>query len=98
MLSLEDDEIWFPPYEDSDVAEDVEDAGVLADPERLRREATLHTSILEVGALAARAKVATLVLVRMRPPPFFPLQVTSLVGQDFDGEIAVPDDGAEFTP
>ena len=84
--------VYIPP------PEDIEDAGVIADPERLRREATFHTSILEVGALAARAKVGTLVLVRMRPPPFFPLQVTSLVGQDFDGEIAVPDDGAEFTP
>jgi ribonuclease BN (tRNA processing enzyme) len=84
--------VYIPP------PEDIEDAGVIADPERLRREATFHTSILEVGALAARAKVATLVLVRMRPPPFFPLQVTSLVGQDFDGEIAVPDDGDEFSP
>ena len=77
---------------------DLEDAGVIADPERLRMEANLHTSILDVGGLASRANVGALVLVRMRPPPFFQVQVTSLVGQDFDGEIAAPEDGAEFTP
>jgi ribonuclease Z len=84
--------VYIPP------TNELEDAGVLTDPERLRMEANLHTSILDVGALATRAGIETLVLVRMRPPPFFQVQVTSLVGQDFDGEVAVPEDGAEYTP
>jgi ribonuclease BN (tRNA processing enzyme) len=78
--------------------EDAEAAGVQEDPERLRREAALHTSILDVGSLARRAGVGTLVLVRMRPPPLFDLQVSGLVGQTFDGRIVVPEDGDEITP
>ncbi len=84
--------VYVPP------PEDIEDAGVIADPERLRREAALHTSILDVGALASRARVGTLVLVRMRPPPFFPLQARMIVDDHFDGTIEVPDDGDSFSP
>ena len=84
--------VYIPP------PEDIEDAGVIADPERLRMEAALHTSILDVGRLASKARVETLVLVRMRPPPFFEVQVTSIVGRDFEGDIVVPEDGTELTP
>jgi ribonuclease BN (tRNA processing enzyme) len=62
-------------------------------PERLEREAALHTSILEVGGIATEAQVDRLVLVRLRPPPFFDLQVRSLVANDYKGEIIVPKDG-----
>lgn len=62
-------------------------------PERLEREALLHTSILEVGGIATEAQVDRLVLVRLRPPPFFDLQVRSLVENDYAGEIVVADDG-----
>jgi ribonuclease BN (tRNA processing enzyme) len=51
-----------------------------------------------VGALAARAGVGTLVLVRLRPPPVYDLQITSLVDDSFDGRIEIPDDGDEITP
>jgi len=84
--------VYVPP------PEELEDAGVIADPERLRREAELHTSLLDVGELAQRANVGTLVLVRMRPPPFFELQVSSLVGRSFDGEVRAPSDGEELRP
>ena len=67
-------------------------------PERVEAEAALHTSILEVGDLAADAQVRKLVLVRLRPPPFFKLQVRSIVGNDFTGEIVVPDDGEWVFP
>jgi ribonuclease BN (tRNA processing enzyme) len=76
----------------------LEESGVIADPERLRLEARLHTSILDVGALATRANVGALALVRMRPPPFFPLQARSLVDDTFSGRIIVPDDGDELHP
>jgi len=46
-----------------------------------------------VGKLASEAQVEQLVLVRLRPPPFFKLQISSIVGADFNGEISVPDDG-----
>ena len=62
------------------------------------REAALHTSLADVGALAGRAGVGTLVLVRLRPPPVYDLQVTSLVDDTFGGRILIPQDGDELTP
>ena len=62
-------------------------------PERLELEAKFHTSILEVGVNATDAQVDRLVLIRLRPPPFFDLQVRSLVANEFAGEIFVPSDG-----
>jgi len=67
-------------------------------PERLELEAKLHTSILEVGIIATQAQVGRLVLVRLRPPPFFDLQVRSLVENDYDGKIVVPEDGDVVFP
>ena len=84
--------VYVPP------PEDIEGAGVIADPERLIREAELHTSIEDVGALATRARVKQLALVRMRPPPFYDFQVRAIVGQTFDGTIVVPEDGDDLTP
>jgi ribonuclease BN (tRNA processing enzyme) len=84
--------VYIPP------PEDVEDAGVIADPERLRREGALHTSIMDVGGLARRARVPKLALIRMRPPPFYDIQVTSFVRESYDGEILVPKDADELTP
>jgi len=78
--------------------EDLEEAGVLADPEQLRREKAAHTSLLEIGKLAERAGVGELVLIRMHPPPFFALQVTSLIGDDFSGTVIVANDGDEVAP
>jgi ribonuclease Z len=77
--------------------EQVREAG-LHDPEPLRREAALLTSLEDAGDRARRANVGTLVLVRLRPPPVFDLQVTSVVGDRFDGRILVADDGDEFAP
>jgi len=62
-------------------------------PERHTLEKSFHTSILEVGVLATKAQVGRLVLVRLRPPPFFNLQVRSLVNNDYKGRILVPSDG-----
>lgn len=62
-------------------------------PERLADEAKVHTSILDVGDLAREAQTKRLVLVRLRPPPFFDLQVRSIVAKDYDGEIVIPKDG-----
>ena len=57
--------------------------------ERLRREEALHTSIDDVGAIAERARVGTLVLVRLRPPPVYSFQLTSLVNDRFGGRIVI---------
>jgi ribonuclease Z len=84
--------VYVPP------PEDVEEAGVVADPERLRREAEIHTSLLGIGELARATGVETLVLVRMRPPPFYDIQVTSYVREVFPGEVIVPEDGDELRP
>ena len=70
----------------------------VANPERLELEAKFHTSILEIGDIATDAQIDRLVLVRLRPPPFFDLQVRSLVGNDYDGEIVVANDGDTVFP
>jgi ribonuclease Z len=72
--------------------------GLDVDPERLTGEAGLHTALESVGELASRAGVETLVLVRLRPPPVYDLQITSLVDDSFAGRIVIPDDGDEITP
>jgi len=76
----------------------VEELALEADPELLRHEAALHTTLDAVGELAHRAGVGTLVLVRLRPPPVFALQTTSVVDDSYDGRIAVAADADEFTP
>lgn len=76
----------------------VEELQIDLDPERLRREAQLQTPIEEVGEVAQQAGVRTLVLVRLRPPPVYDLQITSVVGKKFDGRITIPEDGDEVTP
>lgn len=72
--------------------------GLDVDPERLTREGGLHTALESVGALAARAGVETLVLVRLRPPPVYAFQITSLVDDSFGGRVVIPGDGDEITP
>jgi len=72
--------------------------GVDEDPERLRREIALHTLLGDVGGLASRAGVRTLVLVRLRPPPVYDIQITSEVDDDFSGRILIAEDGDEIRP
>lgn len=79
-------------------AEDAEEAGILIDPELLRMEALLHTSLNDVGGIAERANAGTLVLVRMKPPPFYDFQITGAVAKTFSGDIVIAEDGEEITP
>jgi len=67
-------------------------------PERLDAERRLHTALDAVGGLASRAGVETLVLVRLRPPPIYDVQITSAVDDTFGGRIVVPEDGDEIRP
>lgn len=74
--------------------EELEGTGAeVPNPERLELETKIHTSILDVGDIATEAQVDRLVLVRLRPPPFFKLQIRSIVGNDYSGSVVVPDDG-----
>jgi len=86
------DGAYIPP------TEDLEPAGVVADADRLAREAAMSTPLLGVGELATRAGVPSLMLIRLRPPPFFDLQVRSIVANTYSGTILVPEDGDEFAP
>ncbi|MCH2171498.1 hypothetical protein MK489_11990 [Myxococcota bacterium] len=70
----------------------------IEDRQRLAGEAALHEPVEQVGAIAQRARVDALALVRLRPPPVFESQVTGVVGGSFEGEIHVPQDGDELTP
>jgi ribonuclease BN (tRNA processing enzyme) len=72
--------------------------GVEEDPELLQRDAALHTSIDSVGDLARRADADVLVLVRLRPPPVFDIQISSHVDDRYDGRIVIASDGDEITP
>ncbi len=76
----------------------IEELQIDVDPARLRREADLQTPIEEVGDVAQQAGVRSLVLVRLRPPPVYDLQITGVVGKRFDGRIVIPEDGEEITP
>ncbi len=73
-------------------------ASLAVEPERLAREAAIYTDFAQVGAIARRAGVGALVLIRMRQPAVLDLQITSRVDDAFDGPIAVAHDGDEFTP
>jgi len=79
-------------------AEQAEQAGLDVSPEELAREARLHASVEAAGRLAQRAAVGTLVLVRLRPPPVFAIQLTSRIDDHFQGRVVVPDDGDEIRP
>jgi ribonuclease Z len=78
--------------------EEAQAATLTVDPERLAREAALYTDFAAAGAIARRAGVGALVLIRMRQPPVLDLQITSRVDDEFDGRIAVAHDGDEYTP
>jgi len=53
-------------------------------------------AVVEVGGIASRANVDTLVLVRMRPPPFYNWQIEGTVGQSFEGDIVIAADAEEI--
>ena len=76
-------------------ADTAEEAGITIDPELLRLEAALHTALIDVGGIAERAKVDTLVLYRMRPPPFYDFEVSSTVRKTYSGDIVIAADGEE---
>jgi ribonuclease BN (tRNA processing enzyme) len=86
------DAVYVPP------AEAIEEAGVMVDPERLEAERAIHTAIESVGSLAADARVDGLVLTRLRPPPFFASRFRAIVGEQFDGDVYIPEDGDEIVP
>lgn len=64
--------------------------------ERLVGESALQTPIEDVGGIAERARVGTLVLVRLQPPPVFDFQLSGLV--DFSGRLVIPEDGEQVWP
>jgi ribonuclease BN (tRNA processing enzyme) len=70
----------------------------IEDTRRLEHEAKLHTPLERIGKVARRANAKSLALVRLRPPPVFDLQVTSIVANDYDGTVIVAKDGDEIEP
>ena len=78
--------------------EEAAELGLEEDPASLQREAAFYGSLTAAGGIARRAGVETLVLVRLRPPPVYDLQITSVVDDQFAGRIAVANDGDSFTP
>lgn len=73
------------------------DAGVEG-ADALAREAALHTRLEDVGALAARAGVRRIALVRLRPPPVYDFQYQRIVGRTFRGAVDVASDGDVLIP
>ncbi len=66
------------------------------DPERLRVEATWLTPLEEVGGIATRAGVDSLVLTRLRPPPLYDFMFSRVVDESYDGHVLVAEDGEEL--
>jgi ribonuclease BN (tRNA processing enzyme) len=75
-----------------------DELGYEVDDAQLARETAEHTTLQEIGGLAERAGVKTLVLVRLRPPPIYDLQITSVVNDSFEGRIVIAVDGDELIP
>ncbi len=63
-------------------------------PEALQREGAWHTRLEDVGGIAQRMGVRTLVLTRLRPPPVFDFQYTGPVGESFQGRVVIAADGS----
>jgi ribonuclease BN (tRNA processing enzyme) len=62
-------------------------------------EAAYHPRLEALGAIAARAGVHSLVLVRLRPPPPFASQYERVVEEGgYRGPVHVPEDGDRLTP
>lgn len=59
----------------------------------LQAEGAGHLRLEDVGALATRAGVRGLVLIRLRPPPVFSSQYRNIVGETFRGAVVIPEDG-----
>jgi ribonuclease BN (tRNA processing enzyme) len=67
--------------------------------ELLLAEAATHPTLEALGALAARAEVRSLVLVRLRPPAPFAWQYERVIEEGgFRGPVHVPEDGDQLTP
>jgi ribonuclease Z len=66
--------------------------------EPLAREGALHTRLEDVGALAARAGVRRLALLRLRPPPVYDFQYRRIVARSFRGPVSIAADGDVLTP
>jgi len=65
----------------------------IEDTTRLEHEARLHTPVEDIGEVARRANAQSLALIRLRPPPVFDLQITGIVGDDYDGRVIIAKDG-----
>ena len=79
-------------------AEDAANAEVELDIDQLDRQRALHISINDIGAIAQRARVRALALVRLRPPPLYNFRFKTIVGQSYDGEVLIPEDGDDIWP
>ena len=78
--------------------EEAAELGLEEAPETLLREAKFYGTLKAAGGVARRAGIETLVLVRLRPPPVYEVQITSIVDDQFQGRIEIADDGDEFQP
>jgi ribonuclease BN (tRNA processing enzyme) len=67
-----------------------------AEAARLRGEAALHARLDQVGGIAERAGVQTLLLVRLLPPPLRSFHYTRVVRRTFGGTVVVAEDGDEI--
>ena len=72
--------------------------GLDEDPASLEREARFYGSLSAAGGIARRAGIETLVMVRLRPPPVYDVQITSVVDDQFTGTTAIAHDGDVFEP
>ena len=55
-------------------------------------------STQSIGAIANRADVGALALVRLRPPPVFDSQYTDIVSDSYGGTVVIPEDGEDLVP
>jgi len=90
--------LCLPGYSEGSLASAIA-APEITEPERkqLQREAEALPTLAQAGAIAARAGVYKLVLVRLRPPPIFERPLLQEVRQSFNGILVLGQDGEEIT-
>jgi ribonuclease BN (tRNA processing enzyme) len=68
------------------------------DIDRLKREATLHMPLQELGQIGMDARVPMLVVTRLQPPPLFDAQYETAVGETYRGRTVIAGECTEITP
>jgi ribonuclease BN (tRNA processing enzyme) len=90
-------DIWVQEAVSGEALDQAIEAGV-PNADAVAREGALHARLEEIGALGAHARVRTLVLTRLRPPPVLEVLYERNAAAGFRGRVVIASDGDLVTP